>query len=211
METRFILGIIAAILTVTVFLVALRMKMRAQFQTRVRPADGSDVLGFVIVQKAATAPGMRAWNARYVTGTSVDEFAIEMRIAEPVAPSPFAQGSILFRRTPGSTGAALLRDLSRVLGLPEEPTPGMPLDELRCDASFMGSRLTRGDGPDTIAGSFTMQPPGDWIVAKVFFSGGAGEVFLAVNPAAGRGEFLRKDPELSEPVVREFSRLFYAG
>jgi hypothetical protein len=211
METRPILGIIAAILAVTIFLVALRMKMRADRLARLRPADGSDILGFVIVQKTATQPGMRAWTARYVTGTAVDEFAIEMRIAEPVAPSPFAQGSIVFRRMPGSTGAALLRDLSRALGLPEEPTPGSPLDELRCDASFMGSRLTRGDGPDTIAGSFTTTPPGDWIVAKVFFSDGAGEVFLAVNPVSGRGEFLRKDQATSAPVVREFGRLFYAG
>jgi len=73
--------------------------------------------------------------------------------------------------------------------------------------AFIGSRLTRGMGPDMIAGSFTSSPPGHWIVGKVFFADGEGEVFLAVNPAERRGEFLGKDPEFSEAVVRELGRV----
>jgi hypothetical protein len=41
----------------------------------------------------------------------------------------------------------------------------------------------------------------------VFFGDGDGEVFLAVNPVERRGEFLAKDPEFSEAVVREFGRI----
>jgi hypothetical protein len=208
LDTRTILGIVAAILAVTVFLVALRIKLRASAATRLRPDDRSDVLAFDITEQAAGSP-LRAWTARYRTAEEIDEFDIEMLIAEPVPPSPFAEGTVSFRRVPGSGGAALLSDLSRALGLHAVPSAGSPADEVRCPASFMGSHLTLGDGPDTIAGSFTTTPPGDWIVGKVFFGDGQGELFLALNPVTGQGEFLAKDPQLSAPVIQELGRLFH--
>ena len=41
----------------------------------------------------------------------------------------------------------------------------------------------------------------------MFFADGEGEAFLAVNPVERRGEFLAKDPEFSQAVVRELGRV----
>jgi hypothetical protein len=206
---RILGGVLAAVAAVAVFIWALRRKHAARVPSGLRPRDGSDVVGFELIRLTPSDGETHAWLARYPTQPSAVEFEIRMRVAEPAGSSPFAQGSVLFRRVAGTSGAGFLRDLARALSLPGvPPPPGPPFEELRCEVSFMGSRLTRGDGADVIAGSFTAQPPGDWIVGKVFFAGGDGEIFLAVNPAAGRGEFLAKDPDLSAAVVGEFGRLF---
>jgi hypothetical protein len=208
MEPRLVLGVLAGLAAVAVFVGALRYKARFDAaKSPLRPADDSDILQFDIEPKGAIDTTRQVWTARYRTPSDVTEFEIELQIAEPVAPSPFAQGAVIFRRRAGSTPGILLRDLARSLGLRATPAAGSPVDELRCDMSFMGSHLTRGAGPDMVAGSFTSSPPGDWIVGKVFFADGEGEVFLAVNPVSRRGELLAKDPEFSEAVVREFGRV----
>jgi hypothetical protein len=207
-EPRTVLGIFAGLTAVAVFVAALRYKARTDpLRAGVRPLDQSDVLTFEIEPKSAIDTDRPVWAARYQSSSGATEFEIGLEIAEPVAPSPFAHGAVSFRRSPGSTPGTMLSDLSRCLGLRAVPAAGSPVGELRCDMSFMGSRLTRGAGPEMVAGSFTSSPPGDWIVGKVFFADGDGEVFLAVNPAERRGEFLAKDPEFSEAVVREFGRI----
>jgi hypothetical protein len=203
-----ILAVLAVVAAVAICVLALRARNVGRLQSSLRPHDDSDVLSFDLVPRTATAADNRAWVARYGSGTAVAEFEIHMRVAEPASPSPFAPGSVTFRRVPNANGSGLLRDLAGALGLSEVPSVGTPLDELTCDVSFMGSHLTRGSGPDVLAGSFTSRPPGDWIVGKVFFADGEGEVFLAVNPVLRRGEFLAKDPELATPALREFGRLF---
>jgi hypothetical protein len=208
MEPRTVLGVLAALTAVAVFVAALRYKARFEpAQGGLRPSDGSDILRFDIEPTTPIDTTRQVWTARYVSPSGIDEFEIELQIAEPVAPKPFAHGAVIFRRRANSTRGTILADLSRCLGLRTVPTAGAPLNELRCDMSFMGSRLTRGAGPDMVAGSFTTLPPGDWIVGKVFFADGEGEVFLAVNPVERRGEFLSKDPELSEAVARELGRV----
>jgi hypothetical protein len=207
-EPRTVLGILAGLTAVAVFVAALRYKARTDhLRAGVRPRDESDVLRLEIEPKPVGDSNRRVWTARYRSPLGATEFEIELRVAEPVTPSPFAHGAVIFRRSVGSTPGTMLSDLSRCLGLGAVPAARSPVDELRCDMSFMGSRLTRGAGPDMVAGSFTSSPPGDWIVGKVFFADGDGEVFLAVNPAERRGEFLAKDPEFSEAVVREFGRI----
>ena len=208
MEPRIVLGTLAGLAAVGVFLAALRYKARFDaLKGGLRPNDGSDILRLEIEPQSVSDTHRRVWTARYRSSSGATEFEIELEVAEPVAPSPFAHGAVIFRRIAGSTPGTMLSDLSRCLGLRTAPTAGSPVDELRCDMSFMGSRLTRGTGPDMLAGSFTSSPPGDWIVGKVFFSDGEGEVYLAVNPVERRGEFLAKDPEYSEAVVREFGRV----
>jgi hypothetical protein len=207
-ELRLVLGTLAGLAAVAVFLAALRYKARFDVaRGGLRPSDESDILRFEIEPRSAVEPNRPVWMARYRSSSGAAEFEIELEIAEPVAPSPFAHGAVVFRRVAASTPGTMLSDLSRCLGLRAVPTVGPSVDELRCDMSFMGSHLTRGAGPDMLAGSFTSSPPGGWIVGKVFFADGGGEIFLAVNPVERRGEFLAKDPELSEAVVREFGRV----
>jgi hypothetical protein len=203
-----IAGILAGLAAIAVFLWGLRRSRAGRMPARLRPEDGPDVLRFELSRVSAESPDDEAWVARYTTATSVTQFEIHLQKAEPTEGSPFAPGAVVFRRAPGTGADAFLADLSRALGLSRVPLSGDPVDELACDASFMGSRLTRGDGPDVIAGAFTTTPEGDWIVAKIFFAHGEGEVFLALNPVTGRGEFLSKDPAVSTPVVQELGRLF---
>jgi hypothetical protein len=203
-----VIGIVFAILTVVVFLVALRIKRAGRIPARLRPLDGSDTLPFAITPIEPAGPAARAWRATYAKDGATGEFGLHLDIAEPTDQSPFAEGTVTLSRARDANGALLLRDFARALGLQNVPAAGTPVNTLTCSATFMGSHLTRGDGPDVIAGAFTTSPPGEWVVAKLFFSDGQGEVFLAVNPATARGEFLAKDPELSPAVIREFGRLF---
>ena len=205
---RTIGGVLAGLAAVAVFLWGLRRSRAGRIPGSPRPDDESDVLAFDIVATTAVEGRSHAWRARYGATPGEAEFEIHILASEPVGGSPFAHGSVLIRRGSGSTAGAFVSDLARALGLSQVPSPNAPANEVECDASFMGSHLSRGSGPDVIAGSFTTTPPGDWIVAKVFFADGDGEVFLALNPVIGRGEFLLKDPESSEPVVRELGRLF---
>jgi len=79
------------------------------------------------------------------------------------------------------------------------------LQRLDITAAVLGQSLSHGPGKDVLAGEFTSQPAGDWIVLKLFLDtpdgattdklGEPAELFLALNPVAGRGWFLAKDPE----------------
>lgn len=167
-----------------------------------RPGPGS--LVFALKAVDAQLPGRVAWLASYETGGTRTRFRIEL------APEPkgtklptFVRCALV--REPGSDGSALVRDLSRALGVRGTQAVGEGVETLELSAALLGRDLSRGKGPDQIAGAFTSEPAGTWIATKLFLADG--EVFLDIDPVGGYGEFAMKDPAYGRVVVREMSRL----
>jgi len=51
------------------------------------------------------------------------------------------------------------------------------------------------------AGAFRGDPPGPWLVTKLFLAEGDAELFLNVDIKDGLAEFLPKDPEYGELLI----------
>jgi len=66
----------------------------------------------------------------------------------------------------------------------------------------------QSQGKKILAGSFTSEPPGDWIATKVFVADGEGEFVLNLNSKKGSGEISMKDTDYGNVVLRELSRVF---
>jgi hypothetical protein len=105
---------------------------------------------------------------------------------------------------------ALLNDLAVAHGLKEVPHAGPHLNVLPLDAALFGTQLARGNvKQDAIAREFTFARRGSWTVLKLFFVDDEAEVFLALDPATGHADFLVKDPDYGEPLLRELGRILW--
>ena len=106
--------------------------------------------------------------------------------------------------------SVLLNELAVAHGLKQVPRAGPHLNVLPLDAALFGTQLARGDVTrDVIAGEFTFARQGSWTVLKLFFADDEAEVFLALDPATGRADFLVKDPDYGEPLLRELGRILW--
>ena len=172
-------------------------------------ADMPDPLVFQITETTAATDSLRVFRAVYEQRGTRAEFLIEFRTAEPSDDFPFAISIGTIRRVPSSNASALLADLATALEASEIPASRERVDSLPFEIGLMGTRLSRGPAESGMlyAGEFASDPPGEWIVGKLFLADGEGEVFLALNPTIGRGEFIAKDPEYGNIVVRELARV----
>jgi hypothetical protein len=78
--------------------------------------------------------------------------------------------------------------------------PNMRVAHITLDVAVLGERLARQAGNHVIAGEFTDDVPGPWLVTKLFLPASSSdeeqpEVFLVIDAEGGRAEFLMKDPE----------------
>jgi hypothetical protein len=118
---------------------------------------------------------------------------------------PVASGEGKFLAVKGSDNSALLEDLKKALDATRVPTNSQRIAELAFDAVILGQKQSRS--PD---GSFSENPPGDWITIKLFLpkgKGNEGEVFLNLNPALGKGEFSIKDSDYGDYLLKEFAKV----
>jgi UDP-N-acetylmuramoyl-tripeptide--D-alanyl-D-alanine ligase len=132
---------------------------------------------------------------------------IELSFLQPKSNSPFAFGKGALGREPGSDGSQLLNELAKVMRAQKPSVSSERVDTLSFTTAVLGRNLTRGRGKDSLAGSFTSKPRGDWIAVKVFVADGEGEFFLNLNPKTGDGEFSVKDPDYGDVVLRELSKV----
>jgi len=156
------------------------------------------------IKEARSADSLRVFEAEYLGDSTVARFAIAFR------PIPKSSGELSFLKVavlsrPNSNSRDLLRALARIHDSSARSTKPGRLQRLDITAAVLGQSLSHGPGKDVLAGEFTSQPAGDWIVLKLFLDtpdgattdklGEPAELFLALNPVAGRGWFLTKDPE----------------
>ncbi len=165
------------------------------------PPDAPDVVTFRI------APGAGGgFVATHEARGTTARFRIDLKLPAAPSESPsFSSGA--FTREAGSDGSVLMEHLAQALQAKRVPPAAAGVQTLPFGAAVLGQKLSRGPGKDAIAGEFTSDPAGGWIVTKLFLGEGEGEVFLALDPEAGWGQFIMKDPAYGDDVVAELGRI----
>ena len=90
-----------------------------------------------------------------------------------------------------------LRKALRATTLPPIPATKSPVSFTYAE---IGINLSQA-----IDGGFVENPPGHWRALKLFFGEGDSEaqVFLNINPQAGKGQFSMKDPDYGDAILIE--------
>lgn len=104
----------------------------------------------------------------------------------------------------GSDNTALLQDLKTALEAKRVPATSGRVSELPFSAVVLGDKQSR-----SAEGSYSDNPPGDWVLAKIFLpkGGDEGEVFFHFNPILGRGEFSIKDSDYGDYLLKELTKV----
>ena len=124
----------------------------------------------------------------------------------PVEARFFFTGATLSRRA-GSDCSEFLEALAPTLGFTGEmPTVGA-VSKLDASVAVLGQNQSRASKNAEVAGGFTSNPVGTWLVTKLFLADGEGEVFLNLNPDDGAGEFSLKDEDYATVVVTELAKV----
>ena len=147
-------------------------------------------------------------SARY-TAVANDSCRFEVLVGaiKPSDGAPFSIKTGAIVRQPGSDCAEFLRALAPTLGFTGAmPTPA-PAGRLDASMAILGMNQSRESENAEVAGGFTSDPAGNWLVTKLFLADGEGEVFLNLNPKDGVGEFSVKDEEYGAVVVTESARV----
>jgi hypothetical protein len=156
------------------------------------------------VKEISSQGATRLFEAEYAAARAVARFGIEFRV--PGAGSgdmPVVRAAIIAHS--GSDCRPLLQALARLHSGSVAPIAPRRLQRIDITAGILGQSLSHGPGTNVIAGEFSTQPRGDWLVLKLFLDtpdgattakiGEPAELFVAINPVQGRGWFLVKDPE----------------
>ena len=181
--------------------------------------EPSSVVGLGVNELPSSAPGQRLFELVYDRGAGVTQLRFSY-VPKPVgadAPASFTRASLY--RQPPSQAEPLLEALARAHAARRTPRPVEPLEHLDCEAALFGERLSMEKGQNVIAGAFTNDPAGSWIVLKLFIPPSSGraafeedeqepaELFLALDPVSHQAVFLAKDPEYWPALERELSRV----
>jgi hypothetical protein len=146
----------------------------------------------------------KTWAVTCAEAPSAPAFRFQLRLPPDQKEFVFTTARFLREERPAPD---CLRIIGAALGAAEIPSPAEELPELSVDAAILGRNLSRGTGETILAGGFTSDRPGDWIAVKVFVAGGEGEFYVNVNPVQGVGEIASKDPEYTDIVVSELSKV----
>jgi hypothetical protein len=175
-------------------------------QTKIEPRSGEDVPPTVIFDikashsSAASAP-FELYDCTYQAQGKTAKFRFELK--QKSTSSASLEGK--FIAVAGSDNTILLEDLKKALDANEIPRKSPRIAELPFDAIFLADKMSRG--PE---GAFSDEPPGDWMMVKIFLPKGGrdeGEIVLFLNPALGKGEFSMKDPDYGNYLLKEFAKV----
>lgn len=118
----------------------------------------------------------------------------------------FVPGSGCVYRVDGSNAAGLLADLKPVIGAKHLPAKSKRVAKLAFDAAFLGANQSKLPDSADSYGGFTSNPPGDWMIVKLFLPGDV-EVFLNVNSTSGKAEFSMKDDSYGDDVLKQLAKV----
>jgi len=185
------------------FILGIRPGPHRTAVTHALHTEANDRVEFQI-KEMRSADSMRFFDAEYSSGGAVARFVLTFRATPPTSGNmPVVKAALMAR--PGSDARGLLASLAQLHGGSLSRETPRRLRRLDITAAVLGQFLSHGPGSNTIAGEFSEQPRGDWLVLKLFLDtpdgatttkiGEPAEIFVALNPVAGRGWFLVKDPE----------------
>jgi hypothetical protein len=171
-----------------------------------RPVMGLPTGGFRVTALDPPAGG----GARYLAeaaDTCTFEFTIGNAKSAGKGQFDFAFAPAVLERRAQTDCRDFLRRLAPELGYDGAlPTP-RPVKRLEINLTILGTHQSRSSDHPQIAGSFSSDPPGEWIATKLFLADGEGEVFLNFNPKEGVGEFAYKDSDYAVTVVTELAKI----
>ena len=151
------------------------------------------------------ASSSQLYDCSYQSGGKTARFRIEWRQSGPVSSDiPIAAADGRFVAVEGSDNSALLNDLKKALEAKDIPQKVSRVKEIPFDAVRLGDHQSRD-----ASGGYHDNPPGDWVLLKLFLPKGGdnGEVFLNVNPVLGKAEFSIKDEEYGDYLVAQLAKV----
>jgi hypothetical protein len=141
------------------------------------------------------------------TGDQKPGCVFEIRLAsKPSSGGLFSMAKLSLDRRPGSDCTDLLRRIGKQLSFSGDLPRPAPVEELPCSIAILGTNQSRVDDQD-VGASFSSEPPGNWMVGKLFLAEGEGEVYLNLNERDGLGEFSMKDEDYATTVVTELAKI----
>jgi hypothetical protein len=164
-----------------------------------RPVDGPESVAFEI-QETGVSGVRHTWLATHRSGC---RFRIEMDV-KPGDGMSFTDGALAREDTDCT---AMLAAAARALQARAVPTPAVRYRTMPFAAALLGRNLSRGQGPDQMAGAFTSKPRGGWMATKVFLGDEQAEFFLNLNPELGWGEISLKDPDYARDAMNGLAQV----
>jgi hypothetical protein len=177
----------------------------SQIKTEVR-AEGDEPPSVMFDIKLSSQAGSSPlYDCSYQARGKIARFRLEFKQNGPKAgdiPIAFAGGK--FIAVKGSDNSALLEDLKSALDARQIPMNSTRIAELPFDAAILGEKQSR-----TSTGAYSANPPGDWVLVKLFLpkDGDEGAVYLNLNPILGKGEFSIKDSDYGDYLLKEFAKV----
>ena len=148
--------------------------------------------------------GVQRWHSQFAGRSGTAKFDILMEVRDPRAGEEYAFTRGSFVAHEGSNAEELLAILARAHHGTRHPKAVARQTSASFATAILGRTLSRGRGTDVLAGEFTPNPPGRWIVAKIFLPPEDAEMFVAINATDGTGLLIPKDDEYwndLEPVL----------
>jgi hypothetical protein len=156
---------------------------------------------FKIVEvRVPNGSAVREWSAIFESKGAITKFGIKLDLGSVNSKElfTFAKGS--FQRVEGSKPEPLLQALKVALEAKKYPKGIRSVSSLPFTCAVLGMNQSQER-----MGGFSSNPPGNWIVTKVFLADGEAEVFLNLNPKEGIAEFSIKDEEYGNTVLKSLA------
>lgn len=168
-----------------------------------RPAHFSEgALGFRVSELPSPQAGTHHWLATWDSAGQRTQFEIVLLGLPPGDSTPFAFTRGWLLRHPPSEAGHFLAQLAALHQIPFGNLGFETRDSLPFTAAILGRNQSQGTSPsDVRAGAFRGDPPGPWLVTKLFLAEGDAELFLNVDITDGLAEFLPKDPEYGKLLI----------
>jgi hypothetical protein len=162
----------------------------------------------VFDMKPSNAPpgsvNSQLYDCTYQAGGTTARFRVRFAQDAMSGEIPMASAEGKFMAVAGSDDAVLLEDLKRTLEAKQAVKNSTKIPELAFDAVVLGQSQSRDP-----SGGFSSNPPGDWILIKIFLpkGGDEGEVFFNFNPVLRKAEFSIKDSDYGDYVLKELAKV----
>ena len=206
---------VAALILVAIYRYARRARSSrndapSSSQVRGSPTTASeDTVVLCIAKTSDESEGVRCFELIYADESGSTRFALELGATSSGDESPFSMGDGALLRRAGSDPAPLLCALARLHGEPwRQRRAKANLDRLELTAAVLATNASVTTSMRSIAGRYAKDPPGPWLVLKLFIptspeeDADQGEIFLALDERDGTAEFSVKDGEEWPEVAR---------
>jgi hypothetical protein len=177
----------------------------AKVEVRTENEPGMVMFDIKVPDDSSATSGVLLYDCTYQAGGKTAKFRLQFKeTGRFIGQFPVALAEGKFVAVAGSDNSVLLEDLKKALEAKRVPKRVSRVAELPFDAAILGEKQSRSP-----SGSYTYKPPGDWTAMKIFLprDGDDGEVYLNLNPVAGKAEFTIKDSDYGDYLLKQLARV----